>query len=183
MKPRLPSNLAFRLMSLEFCLRDWLRPPVRVLHETGVRPGMTVLDFGCGPGSYSLAAADIVGPAGRVYAIDIHPLAIESVKRAAEKKRINNITTIPGSGIGTLPEQTIDMILLFDTLHDIAEPVPVLTGMHRVLKPDGHLAVTDHHLEGESLVTAVTSSGLFTVANCNHPIYRFVRTTAVKEKS
>jgi ubiquinone/menaquinone biosynthesis C-methylase UbiE len=180
---RLQNNISFHLMSLELRFRDWLHPPVRILQEAGVRPGMTILDFGCGPGSYSLAAAGTVGPAGRVYALDIHPLAIESMQRTASKQRVNNITTILGSDIDTLPEETIDMILLFDTLHDIAEPVSALAGMHRVLKPDGHLVVSDHHLEPEALITAVTADGLFAVADCNYPICQFVRRAPIKERS
>lgn len=59
---RLQSNLDFWLMSWAFRLRDWLHPLAGILHEAGVRPGMTVLDFGCGPGGLSLAAARLVGP-------------------------------------------------------------------------------------------------------------------------
>ena len=182
-KQRTQSGVGFRLMSLEFRLRDWLHPPVKILQEIGVRPGMAVLDFGCGTGSFTLAAAGIAGPVGRVYALDIHPLAIESVQRAASKKRINNITTILGSSIDTLPGKTIDMILLFDTLHDIAEPVPVLADMHRVLKPDGRLIVSDHHLESKTLIAIVSTNGLFRVMEHSHPICQFVRTDHVGKKS
>jgi len=66
-EPLSQSNLGFRLMSLMFCVRDWLRPPTRILQESGVRPGMAVLDFGCGRGGFSLAAASLVGPEGHVY--------------------------------------------------------------------------------------------------------------------
>ena len=69
------SDFSFRVMSLEFRLRDFFRPPERILREAGIRNGMTVLDFGCGPGGFSLAAAKLVGPDGRVYAVDNHPLA------------------------------------------------------------------------------------------------------------
>jgi hypothetical protein len=48
------SNLAFRLMSLEFHLRDWFRPPIKILQAEGVQSGMTVLDFGCGQGSFPI---------------------------------------------------------------------------------------------------------------------------------
>ena len=54
MKPkRRQSNLDFRLMSLEYRIRDALYPPVKILEEAGVRFRMTVLDFGCGPGSFT----------------------------------------------------------------------------------------------------------------------------------
>lgn len=56
------SNFSFRLMSAEFRIRDWLHPPIKILQEAGVHRGMTVLDFGCGPGGFSLAAAQLVGP-------------------------------------------------------------------------------------------------------------------------
>jgi len=64
------SDFSFRVMSLKFRLRDFFRPPERILREAGIRNGMTVLDFGCGPGGFSLAAAKLVGPGGRVYAAD-----------------------------------------------------------------------------------------------------------------
>jgi precorrin-6B methylase 2 len=93
------SNLAFHLMSMEFHLRDWLRPPIKILQEASVHSGMTVLDFGCGPGGFSLAAARLVGPEGRVYAMDIHPLAVKSVQRAADKQGFNNIQTVFGGSL------------------------------------------------------------------------------------
>jgi 23S rRNA U2552 (ribose-2'-O)-methylase RlmE/FtsJ len=68
------SDFSFRAMSLEFRLRDFFRPPERILREAGIRDGLTVLDFGCGPGGFSQAAAKLVGPEGRVYAVDNHPL-------------------------------------------------------------------------------------------------------------
>jgi len=80
-----PSTLSFRLMALEFRLRDWLRPPLRVLVEADLHPGMTVLDFGCAPGSFTVAAARIVGPAGRICALDISPLASKTASHAARR--------------------------------------------------------------------------------------------------
>jgi len=85
------SNLGFRLMALEYRLRDLLRPPDWILRQVGVRPGMDVLDLGCGPGSFSLAAAGLVGPEGSVYAVDIHPLAIRRVGRAANRLGVSHL--------------------------------------------------------------------------------------------
>jgi hypothetical protein len=42
---RIQSCLAFRLMSLEFRLRDLIRPPLKILREAGMKPGMSVLDL------------------------------------------------------------------------------------------------------------------------------------------
>ena len=171
--PRLQSNLDFRLMSLLFRLRDWLRPPVRILREAGVCSGMTVLDFGCGPGSFSLAAAHLVGPEGRVHALDVHPLALQSVQRAAAKRGCSNVQTILGNNMADFGAQSIDIVLLYDVLHDLSEPAMTLGEIRRVLKPDGVLSVSDHHLSEEKLLTAITAGGCFRLTGHGTWTYRF----------
>ena len=64
------------------------------LKKAGIKEGQTVLDFGCGPGHYAIAAAKMVGAKGKVYALDIHPLAVQSVEKKAKKEGLTNITTI-----------------------------------------------------------------------------------------
>lgn len=158
---RLQSNLSFRLMSLEFRLRDRLRPPVRILGAAGVQTGMTVVDFGCGPGGFTLAAARLVGPKGLVYAIDIHPLAAASVRRSAEKDGIRNVRMILGGSLADIPDGAADMSLLYDVLHGLPEPEGNLAEQHRVLKPKGVLSVMDHHLKEAPLLTLATADGRF----------------------
>ncbi len=51
-----------------------------------IKPGTHVLDYGCGPGNYTIVAAELVGPSGKVYAVDIHPLAIREVQNKADIK-------------------------------------------------------------------------------------------------
>lgn len=48
------SILGFKLMSLSFKIRDLFLPRINVLNEVGIKPGSTVLDYGCGSGSYIL---------------------------------------------------------------------------------------------------------------------------------
>ena len=70
------SNLAW-LMSVEFKLRDFFGPRKGILKEVGIKPGFQVLDYGCGPGSYVPAAAEMAGKTGKIYALDAHSLAIK----------------------------------------------------------------------------------------------------------
>jgi ubiquinone/menaquinone biosynthesis C-methylase UbiE len=70
------SNLSFKFMAFFFKFRDLFTSPVKILEQIGIGPGWNVLDYGCGSGSYSILAAQLVRPAGKVYAADIHPLAI-----------------------------------------------------------------------------------------------------------
>ncbi|MGQ9673736.1 MAG: class I SAM-dependent methyltransferase [Candidatus Aminicenantales bacterium] len=81
-------NLHFWLMALSYKLRDLLAPRKNILKEVGLKEGALVLDFGCGPGSYLPPLAKIVGPSGKIYALDVHPLAIQMVKRLVARKRL-----------------------------------------------------------------------------------------------
>lgn len=172
-KLQLQSNLSFRLMAWEFRFRDRLRPPAQILREAGVRDGMTVLDFGCGPGGFTVAAAKLVGKQGRVYAFDIHPLALKYVQRAAAKENIQNVLIIGSDAISQLPEISVDMVLLYDILHDLAKPVEVLDMIHHILKPQGVLSVSDHHLDEASILSKVTAGGLFVLAERSQQLFQF----------
>ncbi|MBN2023835.1 MAG: class I SAM-dependent methyltransferase [Pirellulales bacterium] len=160
-------------MSLAFRVRDWLHPPVKILHEAGVRAGMTVLDFGCGPGSFSLAAAALVGAEGRVYALDVSPLAIRSVRRSAARRGLNNIRAISGGELAGIAAGSVDVVLLYDVLHLLPEPASTLADVHRVLKPEGALSVSDHHWPDKRLVAAITAAGGFQLAGRGAHAHQF----------
>ena len=91
---RIESNLGFRLMAFGYKFRDLRLPRKNILKEVGIKPGSSVLDYGCGPGSYTVALAELVGESGKVYAQDIHPLAIRKVKGIASKRQLANVETI-----------------------------------------------------------------------------------------
>ncbi len=155
------SNFSFMLMAFEFRLRDRRYPPVQILREAGVHNGMTVLDFGCGPGGFSIAASRLVGDQGRVYALDIQPLALEFARRAAKKENLLNISILTGDEINGIPEASVEMVLFYDILHDFAETVEVLWKIRRILKRNGILSVSDHHLQETAILSKITDSGLF----------------------
>ena len=160
-------------MALEYRLRDLVRPPDLILRQGGVRPGMAVLDFGCGPGSFSLAAAGLVGPEGHVYAVDIHPLAIRWMERAANRLGLGHLQIIHADELPRVPDASVDIALLFDVLHEAREPGPTLAEIRRVLKQSGVLSVTDHHLEEASLLHTVTGDGLFRLIPGGKGTFRF----------
>jgi len=176
MKPEsLQGNLDFRLMCVEFLIRDWVRPPIRILSEAGVQSGMTVLDFGCGPGSFSFSAAKLTGPDGLVYAVDNHPLALKFVRRSMNKQKFKNIQVLSGADMAKVPQGSVDLVLLYDVLHEFSEPHAVLTELQRVLKPNGVLSVRDHHLKETPLVSGITSGDLFRCAGSELGIFRFMK--------
>ena len=155
------SDRHFRTMTLLFQIRDLLRPRRNVMKEVDIRNGYRILDYGCGPGSHSFEAARLTGEGGRVYALDIHPLALESVRRGALKRRLENIETIRSDCSTGLPDGSIDVVLLYDVYHGLGDPGRILKELNRILKPGGILSLNDHHLRYEEIVSSITGGGLF----------------------
>jgi len=155
------SNFHFKLMSFCYKFRDFFLPRRNILKEVGIKSGFHVLDYGCGPGSYIIPLAELVGKSGKIYALDIHPLAIQRVRSLALEKQLTNVETIHSDCKTGLPDNSIDVVLLYDTLHVLKDPDRVLEELHRVLKPNGILSVMDHHMKEDEILFRVTSRGLF----------------------
>jgi ubiquinone/menaquinone biosynthesis C-methylase UbiE len=167
------SNFHFRFMSFGYIFRDISSSRKNTLAEVGIELGFSILDYGCGPGSYTIPAAQLVGESGKVYALDIHPLAVQQVQKAAARKRLTNIETILSDCDTALPDDSIDVVLLYDILHELSEPDKVLAELHRVLKPGGILSVNDHHLTGEEMIARITGKGLFKLSRKGERVHNF----------
>jgi ubiquinone/menaquinone biosynthesis C-methylase UbiE len=162
-------------MSFGYKFRDFFLPRKEILEEVGIKSGFHVLDYGCGPGSYTIATAELVGKAGKIYALDINPLAIQMVHNIASKKHLTNVETIC-SGCNTgLPDSSVDVILLYDTYHTLSDPDGVLEELRRVLKPGGVLSFSDHHMKENEIVTKVTNRGLFRLSRKGQRTYVFFK--------
>ncbi len=167
------SRVGFKLMSLIFKVRDLLLPRLEVLKEAGIGSGFSVLDFGCGPGGYIMPLIELVGPSGKIYALDIHPLAILEVKKIATRKGVDNIETIESDCSTGLPDNCVDTVLLYDVFHGLARPDDVLREIHRILKPDGTSSFSDHHMKQEKVLTRMTGAGIFRFVRKGRKTYSF----------
>jgi len=169
------SNFDFRFMALEFKLRDLFAPRKNVLKEVGIQSGFRVLDYGCGPGSYIVPARELVGESGKIYALDINPLAIQKVQSLVSKKQLTNVETIRSDCKTGLPDNSVDVVLLYDTFHDLGDPNGVLEELHRVLKPDGVLSFSDHHMKENEIISKVTSRSLFKLSEKGKRTYSYLK--------
>jgi ubiquinone/menaquinone biosynthesis C-methylase UbiE len=168
-------NFDFRFMSLGYKYRDFFLPRKDVLKEVGIEPGFTVLDYGCGPGSYITDAAELVGKSGKIYALDIHPLAVRKVQSIASKKQLTNIEAICSDCKTGLSNNSVDVVLLYDILHNLSEPNKVLEELRRVLKPTGILSVSDHHMKENEITPRLTDEGLFRLVRKGERTYSFIK--------
>ena len=167
------SNFDFKFMSLGYKFRDFFLPRMNILKEVGIKPGFHVLDYGCGPGSYIISLAELVGESGKVYALDIHPLAIQKVQDIASKKQLANVETILSDCQTGLPDNSLDAVLLYDAFHHLSDPDGVLKELHRVLKPDRILSFSDHHMKENEIVSQVTNNQFFRLSRKGKRTYIF----------
>jgi len=164
---RVDSAIGFRLMTLMYWVRDLLEDPRRILDMAKLEEGMNVADYGCGPGSFTIPAAQIVGEGGRVYAVDIHPLAISSVRGRAAKKGLRNVEAILVRGYDTgIQASTIDRVLLIDAIHRIEDTDALLHEIRRMLKADGLLFMHKGHMPMAEQRELIKRRGLFEVMEC-----------------
>ena len=171
------SVFGFKLMSIVFKIRDFFSPRIYVLNEAGIKPGNSVLDYGCGPGSYILPVSSLVDKTGKIFALDIHPLAIKSAEDISTKNKLENVKTIHSDCQTGLPDQSIDVVLLYDTYHDLSNPDAVLQEINRILKPEGILSFSDHHMTDKAIEEKITKDNLFNLLKKNNKTYTFSKST------
>ncbi|OGO35767.1 MAG: hypothetical protein A2147_07875 [Chloroflexi bacterium RBG_16_57_8] len=151
----------------EMEFREWLRNnAVEALDRVGVKRSQTVVDYGCGPGIFTMAAASLVGPGGRVYALDVRPSALERVRGLASEGGLANVDTIlikKETVPVALGEGSADMALLYDVLQEVPDKPGLMRELHRILKPGGVLSVFPMHLGTQKLLDLVEAVGLFRV--------------------
>lgn len=132
---------------LDSDFRRRFQPPHTLIERSGIKPGMTVLDLGCGSGAFTTFVARAVGKQGKVYALDIQAGMLSQLKRKlakAENLDINNIELIHASAY-QMPfgDGSLDLAYMVTVLPEIPDRGRALREIKRVLKPGGILAVTE----------------------------------------
>jgi ubiquinone/menaquinone biosynthesis C-methylase UbiE len=124
------------------------QPPERLLAAIGLGPGLRMADVGCGPGFYALPAARIVGPAGRVHALDLQePMLARVRERAAAEGLANVAAALSEESRLPLADGSVDLVLVANVLHEAADRRAFLREILRVLAPGGRVAVVEWRRE------------------------------------
>jgi len=127
----------------------------KVLKEVGIKKADTILDFGCGEGTYSLPAAKVAGEGRKVFALDKNGTSLNELTRKAKLAGLQNIEIVETSGGPKIPlkDRSLDVALLYDVLHSYyfsaSERKKLLKEVYRVLEPGGLLSVYPEHMEPE----------------------------------
>jgi SAM-dependent methyltransferase len=111
-----------------------------------VHEGMTVLEPGPGMGFFTLELARLVGPSGRVVAVDLQPRMLEGLKRRAAKagllERVDARLAKPGS-LGVRDVTGVDFALAFAVVHELPAVSPFFAEVAEVLKPGACLLLAE----------------------------------------
>jgi len=134
-----------------------------LLDRAAVRPGMRVLDVGCGPGRLTLPLAELVGPVGTVVAIDIQPAMLERLRDRLAERGIDNVETVLGGvGEGKLSRGGFDRAFLVTVLGEIVDKRRALEEIYDLLQPGGVLSITevfpDPHYQSRKSIRSLAES-------------------------
>lgn len=133
-------------------------PTADVLQRAGLKPGMQVLDVGCGVGDVTLEAARMVGPEGTVLGLDKSDQAIAIAKRRAEAAGLGNTEFQAADLNGFAPDQTFDAIVGRFILLHMPNPAAAISALLPHLKPGGAIAFIEMDIRA---ATAVPKMPLF----------------------
>ncbi len=122
-----------------------------------IQPGSQVADIGAGTGYFTFHLAQRVGAAGSVYAVDVQRAALEDINRRASALALTHITTILGTDNDPhLPPESLDVVLVVNTYHELRAYDAMMQGFWRGLKGGGLLAIIDcEAVPGESLENSI----------------------------
>jgi predicted methyltransferase len=108
------------------------------------KAGSVVAEIGAGDGTLTLAAAERIGPTGRVYTTELDPKKLAALEALAAQQKVQNITVVKaGEAATNLPPECCDSIFMRRVYHHFTQPALEDASLFQSLKPGGLLAVMD----------------------------------------
>lgn len=124
--------------------RAELLRPDELLRAVGLQSGQTLADIGCGPGFFSLPAAEIVGPGGKVFAVDVQQEMVTAVQQRARDAGLRNLEAQRVNEMEmALPVASADIILLAFVTHELAQRSLYLHRLRPLLRAGGRLVILE----------------------------------------
>lgn len=119
--------------------RSRVQPPSMIVEALDIRPGMEIVELGCGSGFYTIAVAKAIQPAGLVFAVDIQQGMLDKLKVRMDQEGVENIIPVLADAEGHIPldDGVADAVFSVTVLPEIPDPQKALLQVKRILKDDG----------------------------------------------
>ncbi len=115
--------------------------PPRLLATLDLHPGESVVDLGCGPGFWTFPLAEIVGPEGVVWALDVSPEMLEALAARHPPRQVRPLRSeLPHID---LPDASVDAVWGAFVVHEVEPLDALMREIHRVLRPGGRVGLLD----------------------------------------
>jgi len=116
----------------------------RIFDALGLQRGLTVCEIGAGNGDLSLAAARVVGPAGRVFTSELGDERVKALGERIASGGLAHVTVVAGDPVKTnFPDAACDALFMRNVYHHFADPAAMNVSMAAALKPGARLAIVD----------------------------------------
>ncbi|MCO4822980.1 MAG: methyltransferase domain-containing protein, partial [Flavobacteriaceae bacterium] len=124
--------------------RDTWMDTAAIFKTAGIEKGDFVADIGCHEGYLSIRLANAVGNDGRVYAVDVRDDRLATLSDNIKERQLENINVILGDyDDPKLPTETLDVVFIMDTYHEITDYMRVLNHVKKALKPGGKVVIIE----------------------------------------
>lgn len=133
---------------LERISREAEEKPSVLIKNMGLKKGMNVADIGAGSGYFTRRIAPLIGPEGKVYAVDIQQEMLDILVEKMEKKGFQNVVPVLGTiDDPKLKPESIDIAFMVDVYHEFSHPHEMMQGIVKALKPGGVVIWIEYRLE------------------------------------
>jgi ubiquinone/menaquinone biosynthesis C-methylase UbiE len=158
------------------------------MDELGIGEASVVADLGAGGGWFTIRLANRVGPNGKVFAEDIQPEMIESIRRRVERESLaDRVHPVLGTPTDPNLKEPVDAVLIVEAYYEMENPELLLRNVARALKPNGRLGIVEHTKNGfgpgppieervdpERIIRDATAAGLRLHARPNFLRYQYL---------
>ena len=132
---------------MSFFLDNWIRRliqnPVRIVGSY-IQEGDTVMDMGCGPGYFTIDMAKMVGPEGRVIAVDIQTKMFQRVRKKAQKHGVAHRIDYHTAGMDSIGlGKKANFILAFYMIHEVPDMTHTLEELKSLLNDGGKILAVE----------------------------------------
>ena len=121
----------------------WMDVP-ELMRLAGIKDGDRVADVGCHEGYFTFHLSKQVGEDGQVYAVDVSEYRLDNLKEHLKERKTTNVKVILGDYDNPkLPKETLDVVMVMDTYHEMEEYMEILDHIKKALKPGGRLLILE----------------------------------------